>query len=115
MVENMIKKIKITHLPETTQLDKDEIYSHIERTYSKINVLLPGELVMEIHFKKNQQGNSKRNLFEIKAGAIIAGYSFHSAFSGWDINKTLKKTLIALEKETIKAKNNKKVRNPKPE
>ena len=115
MIENNIKKIKIMHLPETDQIDKDEIYSHIEKTYDKINDLLPGELVLEIHFKKNHQGNDKREKFEIKAGAIIAGFSFHSSFSNWDIGKTLKQSLLALERETIKAKNSTKVRNPKPE
>ena len=104
MEKEIIKKIKITHLPETTNMDKEEIYSHIEKTYDKINDLLPGELVMEIHFKKNKQGNEKREKVEIKAGAIIAGFSFHSSFSGWDINKILKQSLLALERETIKAK-----------
>jgi len=104
MEEKNIKKIKITHLPETTNMDKEKIYSHIEKVYDKINELLPGELVMEIHFKKNKQGNEKREKIEIKAGAIIAGFSLHSSFSGWDINKILKQTLIALERKTIKAK-----------
>ena len=108
MKENIAKKIKITHLPEIDRFQKDAIYTQIEKTYSKINELLPGELAMEIHFKKIHQGTHKREIFEIKSGAAIAGFSFRSSFSDWDIEKALKHSLLALEKETIKAKTNKK-------
>ncbi|MAG18261.1 MAG: hypothetical protein CL944_02185 [Candidatus Diapherotrites archaeon] len=97
------KLIQITHLPKQDEIKKQSLINAIEKSYGKLTSFLPGELMLEIHFRESKkQGN--REQFEVKANANVAGISLHSKFIDWDSEKALKQALTALEKEAIKAK-----------
>ncbi|MCR4369370.1 MAG: hypothetical protein NUV67_05695 [archaeon] len=100
------KKIQIVHLPSINEIDKQVMAGNIEHAYERLGIYIPGELVMEVHFKQSSS-TGKRQLYEVHAHIRGIGKKFNAKFSDWDASKALNKTLAALEKEASKNKSKK--------
>ncbi|HLC80096.1 MAG TPA: HPF/RaiA family ribosome-associated protein [archaeon] len=98
----MDRKLNITHLPKAHGVDKSSLTNTIERAYDKINQRLPGEMLMDVHFKEFH-GQGAREEVEVKAKVVIGGIHLHSSAKEWDAQKALHGALDAIEKEADKA------------
>ncbi len=101
------RKINISNLPEGHGIDKAILISLIEKAYDKMSQRMPGELLMEAHFKESHK-QSKTGQVEVKLKAVVAGITLNTDSIEWGAEKALKGAIQAIEKEAEKAVQRKK-------
>ena len=99
----MNRKIKITHLPNVDVFEKQKLLELIYAHYNRLDSKLQGELTLGVHFKEIRKDGS-RKLVETKVNAQANGVSLNASFSEWEAEKSLRKVLLAIEKEVEKVK-----------
>lgn len=98
----MERKLNISNMPDSHGIDKATITSLIERYYDKLGARMPGELLMDVHFKEFHKTGQKEEV-ETKVKAVVAGFQFHAEGRGWSAEKSVKMALNTIEKEAERA------------
>ena len=94
----MDRKINISHLPEGQGIDRSILTNIIEKFYDKLSKRLPGEMLLDVHFKEFRKHGSKE-LVETKVKVNVEGINLYATGEEWNAEMSLKEALAATEKE----------------
>ena len=94
----MENKIQISHLPKVQAVNKEALFEMTAKSYNRLNMQLPGELKMEVHFRESKKSNDKTQI-EAKVKAVAEKMVLNATFREWSSNKALKLCLAAIHKE----------------